>query len=133
MGFAVGAALVGLIIWLIGVLIFGTLMMSFVSMSSRATSAPQRFDGQGTATSEPIRLAGDADVRWTASPAGDATCRLRGVLAPKDLAQPTAVIVDQDISTQADGTYPLRSLFSGDYVLATVSTCNWSFRIVPTS
>jgi hypothetical protein len=135
-GFAIGAAVVGFVAWLIGVVVVASMIGTFLSglggTAGTVVADPHRFSGSGQATSEPIRLAGTVDVEWTAdiSTSGQA-CSHRAAVNREDRAINSEVVVDQQIAQGTSGTYTLRGLPDARYLIEVASSCLWSFRLLP--
>jgi hypothetical protein len=135
-GFPIGAAVVGFIAWLIGVVVFTSMLAAFLSglggTAATVMADPHRFAGSGQATSEPIRLAGTVDVEWTADIATSGqACWHRAAVNREDRAINSEIVVDQQVTQGTSGTYTLRGLPDARYLIEVETTCSWSFRLLP--
>lgn len=124
LGFFLATALFGAISFLVSVLLVGGLIAALIAgVSGASTSGSSTFQGVGTAKSEPIQLAGNVDLTWTAAPPPDQGCWHRAAVTSADTTTNTEVVVDQQVDKSISGTYVLRGLPAATYIIDVGSTC----------
>ena len=127
LGFFLAATLFGLISFLVSALIAGSLIAAAMAWISGSPGG-QRFEGSGTARSEPFQLEGEVLADWTATSEAMPNCPFQVVLVRADSDLSRESIVDTQVVGFDSGEYRLRGLPATSYVADVTSECEWTLR-----